>query len=116
MMRRAARGVLWVALLAIFLPGCTAARVAKDEAALNAGLVKIQVGLTWAAGHEPEIVAAIDQAAALDPSNKTLATGAAKAKALVASGDIQAAQTVFAGVVAVTKPVAGVTATTAASQ
>jgi hypothetical protein len=94
--------------------GCTSAQIAKDEATLNTGLVKANAALTWAVGHESELLAGISDAAALDPTNKTLQAGAAKAKALVASGDLTAAQTVFAGVIAVTKPVAGVTVTTAA--
>ena len=127
MTRRLAWDALWIVVLAFATPlallaslvlggltGCTSAQIAKDEATLNTGLVKANAALTWAVGHESELLAGISDAAALDPTNKTLQAGAAKAKALVASGDITAAQTVFAGVIAVTQPVAGVTVTTAA--
>lgn len=104
----------WLAALVLLLSGCSSQQLAKDEAFVNAELVKAEAAVTWATGHEPQILNALDTVLAVDPTNKTLQATVAKGKALMQSGAIDKAHAVLAGAIQVTTPVAGVTATTAA--
>lgn len=80
--------LLSVVLAALALGGCKSV----SEADVYRALVVADDGVTWAAGHEAEISDAVAKAAALDPSDKTLQSAAAKAQAALKNGDLGAAQ------------------------
>jgi hypothetical protein len=96
-------GVLVLAL--VLGSGCTSAQAQADlaavEADVHAGLAYADEGLTWASGNAPQIVAAVQAAAAKDPSNKLLQSVATKAVTAINAGDLTTAKAlVHAGSVA----------------
>jgi hypothetical protein len=101
-------GVLVLAL--VLGSGCTSAQAQADlaavEADVHAGLAYADEGLTWASDNSPQLVAAIQTAAAKDPTNKLLQSVATKAVTAINAGDLTTAKAlVHAGSVATT-PVA----------
>lgn len=95
---------LVLSVVLILSVGCSSAQLQKDEAILNAGLVKLEAGINWANAHPDLIAAAFEAAVQLDLNNQTLQALHDKGLAALQAGDFVLAQNYLHAMVLFTAP------------
>ena len=105
---RLRRGAILATFLA-FVPGCTAAQLAKDEAAASAGLAKVHAAISSGAALNV-VTTAVDAALAADPSSPVLQKASTAIHSSQTPADLQKAdQVVQGGILVLGGSVPGVT-------